>query len=261
MAVPPQCVEAEIVQNETVGETAKKRAGASGARATSGRTRAPRNGKVKTVAREPQRDLLAYREEFPILQRKVYLNSCSLGALSRRSMDAMARFQELWNEYGASAWYKLWLGELAALREQFARLIGAQPHDIAIAANASSALIGITRAVALGDRNRVVLADVDFPAVAYQWLAKHRIGTEVAFAESADRMTLPAARLIEAIDERTGIVATSRVFYLSGYIQDVAALARAAHRQGALLVVDDYQGSGQIPLDVKALDVDFLVAG
>src|SRR5581483_7294837 len=68
-------------------------------------------------------------------------------------------------------------------------------------------------------------------------------------------------RLIAAIDERTGIVATSRVFYLSGYIQDIAALAQAAHRQGALLVVDDYQGSGQIPLDVKALDVDFLVSG
>lgn len=256
-----KCVEANIVQGKTASETAKKRASGSSARATSVRPRAGRNGKAHAAGGKPHSDLLSYREEFPILQRKVYLNSCSLGALSRRSMDAMTRFQELWNDYGASAWYKPWLGELAALREKFARLIGAQPHEIAIAPNVSSALNGITSALDLGDRNRVVMADLDFPTLAYQWLAKQRLGTEVAFAKSADKMTLPADRLIAAIDERTGIVATSRVFYLSGYIQDVAALAQAAHRQGALLVVDDYQGSGQIPLDVKALDVDFLVSG
>jgi kynureninase len=254
-------VEADIVQGKTASETAKKRASGSSARATSVHPRTARNGKARTAGGEMHSDLLSYREEFPILQRKTYLNSCSLGALSRRSMDAMTRFQELWNDYGASAWYKPWLGELAALREKFARLTGAQPHEIAIAPNVSSALNGITSALDLGDRNRVVMADLDFPTLAYQWLAKQRLGTEVAFAESADRMTLPTDRLIEAIDERTGIVATSRVFFLSGYIQDVAALAKAAHRKGALLVVDDYQGSGQIPLDVKALDVDFLVSG
>ncbi|HEV8191318.1 MAG TPA: aminotransferase class V-fold PLP-dependent enzyme [Ktedonobacterales bacterium] len=249
------------MQGKTASETAKRRASGNGARATSVRPRAARNGKARAAGGEAYGDLLSYREEFPILQRKTYLNSCSLGALSRRSMDAMTRFQDLWNDYGASAWYKLWLGELAALREKFARLIGAQPHEIAIAPNVSSALSGITSALDLGGRNRVVMADLDFPTLAYQWLAKQRLGTEVAFAESADRMTLPAERLIAAIDERTGLVATSRVFYLSGYIQDVAALAKAAHRQGALLVVDDYQGSGQIPLDVRALDVDFLVSG
>src|SRR6476660_1330864 len=47
-------------------------------------------------AAEPHRDLLSWRKEFPILQRKTYLNSCSLGALSTRSMAGMARFQELW---------------------------------------------------------------------------------------------------------------------------------------------------------------------
>jgi selenocysteine lyase/cysteine desulfurase len=64
-----------------------------------------------------------------------------------------------------------------------------------------------------------------------------------------------------AIDQRTGLVATSRVFYLSGYIQDIATLTRHAHKQGALVLIDDYQGTGQIPIDVKALDIDFLVTG
>ncbi|HEX6542751.1 MAG TPA: aminotransferase class V-fold PLP-dependent enzyme [Ktedonobacterales bacterium] len=213
------------------------------------------------LSAEPHRDLLSWRKEFPILQRKTYLNSCSLGALSARSMAAMTRYQELWNEYGASAWYKLWVGEIAEVRNKFAQLIGAQPHEVAIAPNVSSALSEIATGLDLGERNRVVMADLDFPTLAYQWMAKERLGVEVDFVESPDRITLPTDRMLAAINERTGLVATSRVFYLSGYIQDIATLARHAHKQGALVLVDDYQGTGQIPLDVKALDVDFLVSG
>ena len=55
-------------------------------------------------------ELLAYRDEFPILQRKTYLNSCSLGALSVRSVQGIEQFVEQWNEWGAHAWYDIWLG-------------------------------------------------------------------------------------------------------------------------------------------------------
>ena len=210
---------------------------------------------------EPHADLVGYRAEFPILQRKVYLNSCSLGPLSQRSMAAMTRFQDLWNEHGAQAWYTLWMGELAALREKFARLIGAHPHEVALAPSVSVALGEIASGLDLEGRERVVLADMDFPTLAYQWLARQRTGMDVAFVQSADRITLPAERFAATIDGRTGLVATSRVFYLSGYVQDVAALATTAHDAGALLLVDDYQGTGQIPLDVHAAGVDMLVTG
>lgn len=210
---------------------------------------------------EPHRDLLRYRDEFPTLQRKVYLNSCSLGPLSQRSRAAMTRFQDLWTEHGAQAWYQIWMGELAALRTKFAALIGAHPHEVAIAPSVSVALSEIASGLDLGARNRVVLADMDFPTLAYQWLAKRPAGTEVDFVTSEDHITLPAERFASHINDRTGLVATSRVFYLSGYIQDIHALAETAHRSGALLLVDDYQGTGQIPLDVHALDVDFLVTG
>jgi len=214
-----------------------------------------------TIAGEPNVDLLRYRDEFPILQRKIYLNSCSLGPLSRRSMEAMTRFQEMWNEYGAQAWYSIWMGELAALREKFARLIGARPHEIALATNVSAALSEIATGLDLGDRSRVVMADMDFPTLAYQWLVKQRVGMDVAFVDSPDHSTVPADLFEQVVDDHTGLVATSRVFFLSGYIQDVRRLAEIAHQHGALLLVDDYQGTGQIPLDVKALDIDFLVSG
>jgi kynureninase len=210
---------------------------------------------------EPHVDLLRYRDEFPILQRKVYLNSCSLGALSTRAMDGMARFQEYWNDYGAQAWYSIWMGEIAAVRAKLAQVIGAQPHEVAIAPNVSVALSEITSGLDLSSRNKVVLADMDFPTLAYQWLVRQGRGAEVEFVRSEDRMTLPAEQFAPCIDEQTGLVATSRVFFLSGYIQDVGKLAKMAHARGALLLVDDYQGTGQIPIDVKVLDVDFLVTG
>jgi kynureninase len=63
------------------------------------------------------------------------------------------------------------------------------------------------------------------------------------------------------VDEQTALVATSRVFFTSGYIQDVRAVADTAHKHGAYVLIDDYQGTGQIPIDVVAMDIDFLVTG
>ena len=60
--------------------------------------------------------LAAYRAEFPILSRKTYLNSCSLGALSRRSEARLEGFLDLWHDMGASAWYEHWLGTIEELR-------------------------------------------------------------------------------------------------------------------------------------------------
>ena len=55
----------------------------------------------------------AWRGEFPGLEQSVYLNTCSPGQLSRRSIAAMHRYMELWQRYGAGAWYELWWAEPA----------------------------------------------------------------------------------------------------------------------------------------------------
>src|SRR5947209_2540627 len=206
-------------------------------------------------------ELLTYRSEFPILQRKTYLNSCSLGALSNRSMKGLAQFMETWNEWGAHAWYEIWMGEIAKARQKFATIIGAQLHEVAIAPSVSVALSSIASALDYSKRNNVVMADMDFPTLAYQWLVKRRLGVECRFVESPDRIYTPPELFERQVDDKTALVATSRVFYTSGYIQDVRAVADIAHKQGAYLLIDDYQGTGQIPINVNAIDVDFLVTG
>jgi len=206
----------------------------------------------------PPRD---YRAEFPIFRRSIYLNSCSLGALSTRSRTRVNEYLDLWDTLGASAWYEIWWSALADLRTRYARLIGAPAGSIALHANISSALTAVAESLEYRRRPRVVITSLDFPTVAYQWLARSGDGIEVVVVESPDGITVPVERIARAVDDHTSLVATSHVFFTSGAIQDLRGLADAVHRRGALLLVDGYQAAGQLPVDVRALDVDFYCSG
>src|SRR5258707_13700460 len=170
-------------------------------------------------------ELVDYRSEFPMLQRKTYLNSCSLGALSHRSMRGLAQFQEMWNEWGAHAWYEIWMGEIARVREKFASIIGAQPHEVAIAPSVSSAVSSIATALDYSERNKVVMADMDFPTLAYQWLVKERLGVQCTFVESHDHIHVLPEQFEAAVDNKTALLATSHAFFTSCYIPDLRGLA------------------------------------
>ena len=85
-------------------------------------------------------DLLAYRSEFALLARSTYLNTCSLGALSDRSRAHLDRFLGQWDGLGARAWYRHWLPEVAALREDYGAVLGVPGSEIAIEPNVSAAL-------------------------------------------------------------------------------------------------------------------------
>jgi kynureninase len=204
-------------------------------------------------------ELERWRDEFPILQSRTYLNSCSLGPLSRRSMGYLGEFQALWNTMGASAWYELWLGRLDELRGRVAQLWNAGTDEIALLPSVSAALSAVSTAVDFSRRNRVVVAELDFPTQIYQWMVKP--GVEVVRVPSDDGVGIPAARWAEYIDDRTALVVTSHVFYSTGYIQDVAAIAATARAAGALMVVDGYHAPGQFPVDPRALGADIYAGG
>jgi selenocysteine lyase/cysteine desulfurase len=213
---------------------------------------------MPTTAPAPPRD---YRAEFPIFRRSVYLNSCSLGALSTRSRTRINQCLDLWDSLGASAWYEIWWGALAELRARYARWIGAPEGSVALHPNISAGLTSIAESLDYRRRPKVVVTSLDFPTVAYQWLARAGEGVEVTIVESPDGIGVPLEALARAVDQRTALIATSHVFFTSGAIQDVRALADLAHDQGALLLVDGYHAAGQLPVDVQALDVDFYCSG
>jgi kynureninase len=207
----------------------------------------------------PHPELERWRAEFPILQTRTYLNSCSLGALSRRSMGYLGEYQALWNTMGASAWYELWTGRITELRRGVAAMWNAREDEIGLAPSVSGALATVASAVDYGKRNRIVVADLDFPTLLYRWMARPDL--EVVRVPSDDGVGIPPERWAEYVDERTAIVATSHVFYGTGYVQDLAPIAETAHRHGALFLVDGYQAVGQLPVDPRAAGADVYVAG
>lgn len=204
-------------------------------------------------------DIDAVRSEFPILERKTYMNSCSLGALSRRSEAYLHDFTERWHDMGASAWYRHWLGRVEELRERVAGFLGTTRRELALLPSTSTALAAVTESVRPEGRNRVVCTELDFPTLAYQWAVKPEF--ELVVLRSPDGIRIDPGQFEEVVDERTLFLATSHVFFTTGYEQDLGALARIARSAGAWSLIDGYQGAGQVALSLPDTGVDFYTAG
>ncbi|MGH7593881.1 MAG: aminotransferase class V-fold PLP-dependent enzyme [Gemmatimonadales bacterium] len=202
--------------------------------------------------------LASWRGEFAIFERTIYLNSCSLGALSRRARARVVGCLDRWDERGAANWYDLWWEALDELRLRYARLLHASPEEIALHASTSSILGVIGSGLDTSRRRRIVTTELDFPTVPYQWLPK---AVEVVVLESPDGVSVPVEHFERAVNTDTALVATSHVYFTSGAIQDVRGIAEVAHRVGALCLIDGYQAAGQIDVDLPALDVDFYLTG
>lgn len=227
-------------------------------------------------------ELLEYRAEFPLLETSVYLNTCSLGACTQRSRRHLETFLTEWDSLGARAWYRRWLGELDALRDDFGAILGISGTEISLAASVSAALAVVASALdplhrgddaALGRlrhagvpvgsaaRTRVVTTALDFPTIGHQWLARGPLGVELAVVPTRHGLTVSLDDLAAAIDERTALVAVGHVFFTSGALNDIDALSALCRERGALLLVDAYQATGIVPTDLGSTDIDLYVSG
>jgi kynureninase len=202
-----------------------------------------------------------WRDEFPITRDLVYLNNCSLAPLPKRGRAAIERFASEWTDLGGRAWYDHWIGEYEALRADIAGVLGASVDELAIEPNVSAGLVGIASTFDFGKRPKVIVSDLDFPTDGHAFLAVEKRGAQVEFVRSPDRVRMPLELFEKAVDERTAAVCTGHVYFTTGWIQDVKALAEICHRKGAKLVVDAYQSIGAFPFDVHDSGADYLVGG
>ena len=200
-----------------------------------------------------------FRARFPILGRRVYVNSCSQGALSLDVESALAAFTESWHTHG-SPWDR-WVGEVERLRAVFAAAIGADADEVAVMPNASAGITAIATALAFdADRRTVVLGEFEFPTMGHVWLAQQRRGARIAWVQAQDD-ALAVEAYAAHIDERTLIVPAAHGCFRNGYRLDIPRLATLCRERGAYLLLDDYQRTGTAPLDVHAMGVDFMVTG
>jgi selenocysteine lyase/cysteine desulfurase len=205
-------------------------------------------------------DWAELRAEFPLLDRSIYLNACSLGPLPRSGRAALDRYADSWDAQGTPAWYSEWLPLLERLRSRVAELLHAPAGSTAIAPSVSVALTTLASSLPVAPgRRKVLIGALDFPTIGHQWLSRPEF--DVEFVPSEDGTSIPPAAFAERITDQTAMVVTTHLFYTTGYLQDVRAIADAAHAHGALCLIDGYQTVGCVPIDVKELDCDAFVGG
>ena len=207
--------------------------------------------------------LLEFRAEFPILQRKTYLVSNSLGPMPRSVPARLAEYAAAWDEHGVGAWNRGWWEMPVAAGNVIAPLLGAGESEVVMMPNVSIAQAAVFSALDFPpDRNRIVMTDLDFPSIRYGTHEMARVaGAEVISVQSDDGIGVDIDRLLAAIDERTRLVAVSHVLFKSAYVLDAARICKRARDVGALVCLDAFHSVGILPVDVKALSVDFLTGG
>jgi selenocysteine lyase/cysteine desulfurase len=198
------------------------------------------------------------RSHFKIFQSKIYLNTCSQGALSDAVESGFDDYIASWHEQG-SPW-ETWVEHCEEARIAFAGFIHASPDEVAIVTSVSAGINGIASALNLRERRKVVMGEFEFPTMGHVWLGQRVRGAEVRFAK-AQGESIPVTAYEMLIDRDTLIVPLTHVCFKNGFRTQVSTLTQMAHAAGALVMVDDYQDCGTRPVDVKAMNLDFYVTG
>ena len=200
------------------------------------------------------------RHRFPIFERRVYINSCSQGALSDRVRDAYSRYLRDWDERGAP--WEYWIEQTEAARAAFARLVNAEPDEIAVTTSLSAGVAALASGLRFaGPRHKVVLTDWEFPTIGQIWHAQEARGARVVHVREDADGQIPPKSFRRVIDEETKLLSITHVCYRNGAKLDVDAVVRIAHEHDVPVLLDAYQTIGSMPIDVRALGVDFLACG
>jgi selenocysteine lyase/cysteine desulfurase len=199
------------------------------------------------------------RHRFPIFEHRVYINSCSQGALSDAVRAAYHQYLRDWDERGAP--WDYWLERQESARNVFGRLINAAPEEIAVTTSLSAGVASLASGLRFARRSKVVLTDWEFPTIGQIWHAQEARGARVVHVHEASDGSLPVEHFDAAIDDDTLLVAMTHVCYRNGAMTDVRDVVELAHERGAYVLLDAFQSVGSLPVDVKELGVDFLGAG
>jgi cysteine desulfurase / selenocysteine lyase len=197
--------------------------------------------------------------EFPHLGDAVYLNAASVAPLPRSAARAVASFNER-RERIQELTDADFSEPLRRSRAAAAALIGAGVDEIALGWNTSFG-INIAALGLSGEPGRtIVVSDREFPANVYPWMSRGDFHLDIVPAN--ENGWPDEDRILERLD-RPGVAvfALSSVQFASGYLADLEKFGRFCRQRGIIFVVDAIQSLGQVPLDVRAADIDVLAAG
>ncbi len=206
--------------------------------------------------------LIAWREEFPGLDRVLHFISHSLGAMPRGVGMALERYGSTWRERGIRAWDEEWFELPTRVGDELGALFNAPPGTVSMHENCTTAqAVALSAIEFLLPRNRLVCTAEDFPSMLYLYEGLTRRGVEVVRVRPRRGRTIAESDIVDAIDSRTAVVAISHVLFRTSQLLDLAPVVTRAREAGALTLVDAYQSVGTVPFDVQSLGVDLLTGG
>jgi len=210
--------------------------------------------------------LLGWRDRFPILARSNYLINNSLGAMPAEVEQRMHAYADTWATRGVRAWAETWWTLPIEVGDLVAPLLGAPAGSVSMHTNVSLAtavFLSSLRPEHAARRTRVVTTALQFPSIQYvvdQWCQQHDLDLEVVPA-APHGLGCDPQQLLDAIDTSTIAVSVSQVEFKSAWINDAPAIAKRCREVGALLLLDSFQATGTVPVDVTAWGVDACVGG
>lgn len=202
-----------------------------------------------------------WREQTPALAKRAYVNTGFTGLLSNPVAEAMQRRIEL--ELAEGWTTQAVMDEGRETRERltqlFAQVFGSDAHEVALTTSTSLGVSSVIAALPLAEGDRLLTTSVEHGAGAVPlYHSRMTRGTEVEFipVSANDSHGEIAERFVSAIDARTKIVGISEISFSTGQLLPVKPIVEAAHRVGAIVVIDGAQTGGHIPIDVRASGVD-----
>lgn len=199
-----------------------------------------------------------FRNEFPVTNHLIFLNHANVAPLSRRACEKVVQWAKDITQNG-DAHLGEWFQEIEGVRGAAARLLGASPAEIAFLKNTSEGLSLVAEGFPWQPGDNVVIVDAEYPANIYPWMHLHTKGVLTKIVKGRGPR-IPVESLAEAIDERTRLLSISFVQSATGFRSDLGAIGDLCRARRIDFCVDAIQGLGVFPIDVKAMQIDYLSA-
>ncbi len=204
------------------------------------------------------------QEMFPILRRWNFFNHAGVSPLTKAAADAIRHYadQAQRDTYLGTGWYS----DADKLRVSLAQLINAHRDEIAFVKNVSEGISIVANGIEWQWGDVIVTTAVGYPDNVYPWMeqVRSRGCRLVMVQEESDehgRRLVPIDKIFAAIEEnRCKVLTISHVEYASGQRHDLVRLGKFCRERNVIFCVDAIQSLGAIPLDVRAMNIDYLFA-
>lgn len=200
------------------------------------------------------------RSQVPAVESQVYLNTGTAGPLPRPVRASMAESLAQQEASGRiAAEYYIKLERLQAdLRAAHGAMLGCDPSEIALTRNTTAGMNLITMGINWQPGDEAITTNLEHAGALYPlYTARDRFGITIKIADVRRRPEEAAAVIEGLITSRTKLISLSHVSFITGAVLPIKEICEVAHRHGVLVLVDGAQSFGAIPVDVKALGVDF----